>query len=210
MVALQELFDVAEHKGYAIFDNAKGYDLNIWGVRNEPTVTNEFDDTLCVFWKSGDDWTFISTPITTDPGSHYLWNPASVKGTAVMVPNQYRGAYKLGKHKGRYDALRQTKPMDFYRLQQEDNGVVDFGRTTMDQGVVIGANIHRASETRRSTRVDKWSAGCQVIPDPFVYQMFMDVVKKQVDVHGWDTFTYTLIMKRDIERFSGGYGVGSS
>lgn len=45
-------------------------------------------------------WNYFVFPATTDPGTFYRENPLSVKGTAIMKPGQYRGAYMIGRHRG--------------------------------------------------------------------------------------------------------------
>ena len=45
----------------------------------------------------------------------------NVKGTAILVPGQYRGAYKIGFHKGKYKALVQAKPVKLYIDNDKDN-----------------------------------------------------------------------------------------
>ena len=64
---------------------------------------------------------------------------------------------------------------------------------------VFGINIHRATAKSggTSTRVDKWSAGCQVIAKNSDFKEFMEICHKAKDVWG-NSFTYTLIESNDI------------
>ena len=62
---------------------------------------------------------------------------------------------------------------------------------------MFGINIHRASATRESTQVDKWSAGCQVVANPHEYDLLIAAVKEAIEQWG-DGFTYTLINERDL------------
>jgi hypothetical protein len=60
----------------------------------------------------------------------------------------------------------------------------------------FGINIHKSG--RSSTRVDKWSAGCQVFKNDSDYKSFMQTVNEAAKRLG-NTFTYTLINSTDVE-----------
>ena len=64
---------------------------------------------------------------------------------------------------------------------------------------IYGINIHRATarEGGKSTQVDKWSAGCQVIAANDDFKTFMAIVHKSAALYG-RSFTYTLIESKDI------------
>ena len=95
---------VLESKGYAFFTNGV-YNLNIIGIRNPNLVANSFDDTMVVIYKIGGEWITKVYEITTDAGTYWLKNPMSNKGTAILVPNQYRGVYSIDLHNNKYLAL---------------------------------------------------------------------------------------------------------
>ena len=61
----------------------------------------------------------------------------------------------------------------------------------------FGINIHKAGEN--SNEVNNWSAGCQVFKKSKDFAEFMELVKKQKNLYG-NTFTYTLIDKRAVEK----------
>ena len=64
---------------------------------------------------------------------------------------------------------------------------------------LFGINIHRATgrSGKTSSRVDKWSAGCQVIASNDDWHEFLDIC--QVAREKWsNNFTYTLINSKDI------------
>ena len=90
----------AKHK---VFDNGD-YDLNIIGLRNPKGEPDKFDDLMFVCYKKNGLWQMESFQITTDPGMHFLKNPANVNGTAILKAGQYRGVYRIGKHRGKYSA----------------------------------------------------------------------------------------------------------
>ena len=189
---------IFREKGYAYFTKG-AYNLNIIGVRsdNKNKVTNLYDDILIVIYKTpSGKWARQSYQITTEPGLYYMikqqLNP---KGTAILVPGQYRGCWTIGKHKGKYNALVQKKPIKVYRDNNRD-AIYDLRPETIDNGV-FGLNIHRSNEFKPSSKVDSWSAGCQVFADPNQFKSFMDLCKKQRDLYG-NSFTYTLLNEQDV------------
>ena len=100
-------------------------------------------------------------------------------------------------HRGKYEALRQKKAVKVYRDGNKDD-VYDFIEDDVHEGI-YGINIHRATarEGGESTRVDKWSAGCQVFAANDDFKLFMEIVNKAKDAWG-NSFTYTLINSEDI------------
>jgi len=181
-------------KGYVVFGNdAKGYDLNIFGIRTRDTRSNAFNDIVGVMYLEAGRWILFTFPATTDPGLYWRRNPGRVEGTAILVPGQYRGAYKVGKHKG-YAALQQQKPVKVYRDPNKDD-VLDFDPETIQAGM-FGINIHRSNKDRPSEQVNKWSAGCQVLADPIHFGFLMALAMEAQEIHG-NSFTYTLLTEDD-------------
>jgi hypothetical protein len=198
----EQIQQTVEDKGYKYFhDNLnKGYDVNIIGVRNSKTkgrVTNAFDDTLTISYKVDGEWQYHEFSCTTDPGSHWVENLLNEKGVAILKPNQYRGSHKLDFHQGRYLALRQKSDVTVYRDNDRDNNY-DLNESKTDTGV-FGINIHRATGRSggKSIRVDKWSAGCQVIADNDDWHTFLGICQSAREIHG-NSFSYTLIESKDI------------
>lgn len=185
-------------KGYAYF-NKGNYNLNIIGVRSNQNnkVTNKYDDFLVVIYNTDNGWKRQIYTITTEPGSSLMKAPSNVKGTAILSPGQYRGAYKIDKHRGKYDALCQrNKPVKVYRDNNKDN-VYDYIPANIDTGM-FGINIHRSNEFWTRATVDNYSAGCQVFNDPKEFTSFMKLVKKSASIYG-NCFTYTLINEDDLD-----------
>ena len=187
-------------KGYKWFENGD-YNLNIVGVRNSDTngeVTNKFDDCITLSYKSDGEWQFHCFGATTDPGKHWVENIMNESGVAILKPNQYRGSHKIGLHQGKYEALRQAKPVQVYRDNNLDE-CYDLNEENLQEGI-FGINIHRATkwEGKKSTQIDKWSAGCQVIAANDDFRLFMEICNKAKDVWG-NSFTYTLIESDDIK-----------
>jgi hypothetical protein len=193
--AVQEL-------GYIWFnDNSnKDYDVNIIGVRNSETkdkVTNRFDDKITISYKIDGEWKYHEFDCTTDPGTHWVENILNEKGVAILKPGQYRGSHKLRLHQGKYLALGQKKPVTVYRDNNRDDNY-DLNELKTDTGI-FGINIHRASkyEGKKSTQVNKWSAGCQVIAANDDWHEFLDICQAAREIHG-NSFSYTLIESKDI------------
>ena len=198
----EQIQTAVENKGYKYFhDNLnKGYDVNIIGIRNSETkgrVTNAFDDTLTISYKINNEWQYHEFACTTDPGSHWVKNILSEKGVAILKPNQYRGSHKLDLHQGKYLALRQQKPVEVYRDNNRDKKY-DLLEESIQEGI-FGINIHRATGRSggKSIRVDKWSAGCQVIAHNDDWHAFLDICQSAREIHG-NSFSYTLIESKDI------------
>ena len=186
-------------KGYKWFENGD-YNLNIVGVRNAETlneVTNKFDDHLTLSYKVNGEWNYHCFDATTDPGKHWVDNVLNEAGVAILKENQYRGSHKIGLHQGKYEALRQQKPVQVYRDNNLDN-CYDLDESTLQEGI-FGINIHRATkwEGKKSTQIDKWSAGCQVIAANDDFRLFMEICNKAKDTWG-NSFTYTLINSDDL------------
>ncbi|TDI83094.1 MAG: hypothetical protein E2O76_13375 [Caldithrix sp.] len=180
-------------KGYRVFENRKGHDLNLVGIRTSSVDANTFNDWVTAFYIFNDDWNFFAFPATTDPGTFYRKEPLNVKGTAVMKPGQYRGAYKIGKHK-QYKALEQKKPMTVYRDANRD-GRLDTAGMEEDTGN-YKTNIHRSNAHRPSVVVGKWSAGCQVLQDPDHFAFLLMLCERSKSKFG-NSFTYSLLEEGD-------------
>ena len=199
----EKIAEVMASKGYKYFtdDNNKTYDVNIIGIRNDETkgrVTNAFDDLITISYKNEDgEWQYYEFKCTTDPGSHWVENILNEKGVAILKPNQYRGSHKLRLHQGKYMALGQKKDVTVYRDNDRDNNY-DLNESKTDTGI-FGINIHRATGRagNKSTRVDKWSAGCQVIADNDDWHTFLDICQTAREIHG-NSFSYTLLNSNDI------------
>jgi hypothetical protein len=182
-------------KGYAWFEGAKNYDVNIVGVRNSATgdkVTNVFDDIMTVSYKVDGEWKFHSWPCTTDPGKKGVMEYHNAKGVARLVEGQYRGSHGIGLHQGKYEALKQYKSVKVFRDADRN---MTYAENKVDEGI-FGINIHKAGAD--STYVENWSEGCQVFKRVKDFEEFMIICRKARDIHG-NSFTYTLIESADVK-----------
>tara|TARA_S200000501_G_scaffold375702_1_gene428403 strand:+ start:600 stop:1205 length:606 start_codon:yes stop_codon:yes gene_type:complete len=200
MYTREQVEAAVKAKGYRWFESGD-YNVNIVGIRNMEAgerVTNKFDDHLTISYKIDDDWFYEIFDCTTDPGDDWMDKPMNSKGCAIMKPGQYPKSHKLRLHQGRYLALGQQSPVSVYRDRNKD-GKYDFDESTVDTGL-YGINIHRATKHagKKSTRVDKWSAGCQVIASNDDWHCFLDIC--QTAREKWsNNFTYTLLKSTDLK-----------
>ena len=197
----EQIEAAVKSKGYVWFndDENKGYDVNIVGVRNATTgkkVTNVFDDNLTLSFKDENGaWQFYCWLNTTDPGKKSMieWKKMGITGgCARLVTGQYRGSHTIGLHQGKYQALKQQKPVKVYRDSDLD---LEYDEDKITEGI-YGINIHKAGQD--STWVENWSAGCQVFKRVKDFDEFMKIAKKAEKIHG-NSFTYTLIESKDIK-----------
>lgn len=198
MYTREQIERAVKAKGYVWFDDManKGFDVNIVGVRNLTVgrkVTNVFDDYLTLSYKENGVWKFHQWAITTDPGTKAVKQFKNPKGVGRLIPNQYRGSHQIGLHQGKYEALRQQRPVKLWRDKNKD---MTFDETIIDEGL-FGINIHRSNPKTESAYVENWSEGCQVFKRVKDFNEFMVIMNKAKAIHG-NSFTYTLITSNDI------------
>jgi len=184
-----EILAKIEEYGFKVFSDG-AYDLNIIGVRNLENNANQYDDKLHVCYLSEDGhWKEDIFQVSTDPGRYWL-EKEDYKACAVYKhPQQARGAYKVGLHRGNYEALVQWKPVEYWRDGNKDEKA-DYGGEVFKD--VIGLNIHRSS-IHDSDEINRYSAGCIVFSKMADWEAFMKLVHKQKRTMGYHTFTFTLI-----------------
>ena len=197
---IKEDVEVAlSRKGYAFFDGNKNYNLNIIGIRNSSHDPDKFDDTMLVIYRNEDkEWEVLNYEITTEPGPRILRKPINPKGTAILVPDQYRGTYIIGTHGGsfRHTALVQRGgKVKVWRDNNKDSRL-DTENVNVDEGM-FGINIHRHSRPNEKEYVNGSSAGCQVFKDSKEFSEFLYTCNKSADTYG-NSFTYTLLEEEDL------------
>ena len=194
--SLYTLFTVAQKKGYTFFqDDQKDCNLNIWGIRSYNNTPGTFNDLIVVFYKYKGEWAIFYFPATTDPGLYWLDHPMNPdKGCAVLKPGQYRGAYELGLHKGKYEALVQRKPVTVYRVK--NRSLLNRANLPEETGY-FGLNCHRAGKNAPSRINEYTSAGCQAVACPVQYDFFINLCR--IAVRNWGKYlSYTLIEENDL------------
>ena len=183
----------ASQGGFVVYNEP--FRLNIWGFRASNQEPNSFDDEIHVFFNSGTlakpVWTYHVFKCTTDPGMYWLKNPDSKKGTAILMPGQYRDVYGISKHQGKYKALCQVNGKVTVIRDHNRDEVLDFKNAKVQTGW-FGINIHRASKKGTTLTVDKYSAGCQVFKNIKDFEFFLKLCDRHRKLYK-NKFTYTLI-----------------
>lgn len=193
MYTREQVESTMRQKGYVYFTSDKDYDLNIIGIRNSQPgqqVTNLFDDLITVSYKLGGNWIYKEWSITTDPGTRGVVRYQNRRGVARLIPGQYRSAYRIGFHKGQYEALTQIKEVKVFRDANRD---MVFNENTTQSGL-FGINIHKAGVDSRT--VENWSEGCQVFKREVDFNEFMNICRESSKIWG-NSFTYTLLESKD-------------
>lgn len=173
--ALQELKDRFKELGY------EWLPFMFIGIRSKENQANKFDDTFIFI--DGDK--IAHYPNTTNAGTTYLQKLLNPKGTAMLVPNQYKNTWALGLHRGKYTALVQVRPVDVYR--DSDKDAISEVTNVIDNGL-FGINIHKAN-TGITSLINGHSAGCQVFQNSADFDHIISECKRS----GQKQFTYTLL-----------------
>jgi len=195
MYSKEQIEKAVKSQGYVWFNGAKDYDVNIVGVRNATPgqkVTNLFDDKLTLSYKINGQWFYHEWDATTEPGKKGVMQFHNSGGVARLVPDQYRGVYKVSMHQGKYQALCQR--LGDVTVWRDKNRDMDFDEIIQDTGM-FGINIHKAGTV--SNFVENWSEGCQVFKRTKDFNDFMVLINRAKEIHG-NHFTYTLIISSDI------------
>lgn len=194
---LKKILHTMKTRGWTVY--TEPYKLNIVGIRHPSTAPNRFDDLITVFFRDRDSkWVFYVFPATTDPGTYWLLNPIAPKGTAILAEGQYRDAYRIDRHRGKYYALCQRLKEVTVLRDYDRNAILDFVSARLDRGW-HGINIHRALKTGTAREVERHSAGCQVFANAGDFAFFMKLCEQHKAIHG-DSFTYSLIDLRKLRR----------
>ena len=198
-VMVKQYKSAFEKKGYAFFENGD-YNLNIVGVRNDSGDASKFDDFLNVLYRVGDEWVCDIYPATTEPGTSILKRPIKEvrhKGTAILVPDQYRSTYRIGTHGGktRYTALIQRGSK--VRVVRDNNRDSKPDYHNPEEEGWFGINIHKHGGSDARLNTGGVSAGCQVFQSSKDFYEFMDTCDEASQRWG-NSFTYTLLDERDL------------
>jgi len=190
-MTLETIKAVLAKKGYEFFEGERN--INLIGIRNNDSLTNEFDDKLLVVIQlNGETQVKEFEDFTTDPGHYYLKEKFLNKdGCAIMKPDQYRRMWKLGLHRGKYPALVQVGNCIVYRDANKDE-LIDKG---IEDNGVFGINMHHAYDAEE---INRNSAGCQVHSEKDQLNYILQLCKISAEVYGV-YFTYTLLESKDFD-----------
>jgi hypothetical protein len=194
-MTLESIILQANSQGY--FFDKRPYKLNVVGVRNPMnTSPTRFDDKLAYFYY--DDNGKLNgkvVPGTTSPSVYYLQKPMVSSGTAILKQGQYKDSYSIGLHRGKYEALVQSKPVTVIR-DNDRNKIINFLAPTTTG--YYGINIHRATLGKENVvYIEADSAGCQTFQNINEFNDMMKLARKSRDLYG-NKFTYTLIDQKEV------------
>ena len=163
--------------------------VNIIGMRQKEKVLDTYNDYICIAYiDQRSRWIFKAFPATTLPGKYWLVDKLiNPKGTLILSPGRYVGAFELGKHKGKYEALVQAKPLPVYRDKNRD-GIIDY--ENLETGM-FGVNIHKREGF--SDFIGKNSAGCQVIKEQADFEELITLCKQKGVKNPQKNFDYILL-----------------
>jgi lysozyme family protein len=147
---------------------AEGHDRD--GKRNS-NAPGLFNDVRMVFdYADGAPRLLGSWTGSTQPGAYYTMKPLNPQGCANIYPGSYR-AWKVGLHRGQYEALVQRGTIKLTRDKNKD-----FRREgdAVEVGDYEGVNQHHAAN---AGEVGPHSAGCLVGKMVDGHEEFMRIVK---------------------------------
>ena len=193
-MSLEDIISLVKSQGYEI--DTTPYKLNVVGVRDtaitEPIL---FQDEIAYFYydQNGNLIGNVARG-TTSPSVYYLNNLINIGGAAILKQGQYKNAYAIGLHRGKYKALVQVKPVTVMR-DKDRNSYLDFFAST--QTGLFGINIHKSTIKNNQAEIGTDSAGCQVFMNIADYNDMMQMAETSRLKNG-NSFTYTLIDKKEI------------
>jgi len=195
MIKVEDIMKVMRLKGYTVFENdSKPFNINYVGIRDISDI-GKFNDRFFMFWKYKGEWNYFTRWGTTDPGKHYEQHLLNDNGVAILKEGQYRGAWTLGRHQGKYTALVQNKEVTVIRDGDRD-GILETGGK--EETGFFGINHHRAHSEAEVSKIGKYSAGCQVTLNPLEYNVFIAICKAAEDQWG-QGISYTLLNVDDFK-----------
>ena len=157
---LTDIIKSAERLGYTI--DKRPNKLNIIGVRNSTATSQDKFDDLIAYFTYDNNGKIVGRVVTgtTDPSTYFLKSPMNLKGAAILKSGQYKDAYHLGLHRGKYEALVQRKPVTVIR-DDDRNSLINYFAPT--QTGLFGINIHKSTKGKNNEDIIGLdSAGCQV------------------------------------------------
>jgi hypothetical protein len=179
----------------------EGY-INFCGVRNNST-NDTFNDTLYIFWKDATDGEFKcvqTNGFTTKPGKRVVLNEdgkTNSGGAAILKEGWHKDCWHIGKHQGKYKALRQTDgittPITITRDKTQFGNRGNYELRVLSDTTTagfFGINFHKSGDPKGNS-VNGWSAGCQVFKVKSEFEKMLDMADYAAS-KGQKTFSYFL------------------
>ena len=202
--SISQVHGAMRAKDYKVFENPKGYDVNIIGIRATTRVPDVFDDLMTISWIDGPsgEWMSLMWDCTTDSGLPIIEDPPHKDGAPFLKPGQYRGSHMLRLHQGKYMALGQKwdTSLPVFRMNnigERSQNTEDWKPSFTLMGNGQGINIHRARARGMTEKVGRWSAGCQVFKSAEDFSVFLAICETARRVWG-NSFSYTLLDEADL------------
>lgn len=152
--------------------------MNANGTTNAD-LENQWNDRRIVFRIAPNSrpQMLVNDQATTEPGTHYIWNPLNPNGAARIAFGQYK-AWAVGLHRGVQPALVQREKLKLHRDLNKDgfrnaSDPIDIGKT-------FGVNQHSTKPGAAPEFVDSYSAGCLVGRRWAWHLSFLNIVKQDV------------------------------
>jgi hypothetical protein len=173
------IYKYMQMKNYVIFTEPKEYNIVYLEGMNEDgslnnDAPNEFNDRRIVIeFIEGVPQIVNHWQATTEPGSHYTYNPLNKSGAARIAFGQYQ-AWIVGTHGNAepHEALVQVSPVtvcrDFNQDFKRTGDKLDFG--------LFGINQHWGSDAPENN-IKTTSAGCLVGRRRQGHREFMTIIK---------------------------------
>ena len=196
---LTDIIKSAERLGYTI--DKRPNKLNIIGVRNSTATSQDKFDDLIAYFTYDNNGKIVGRVVTgtTDPSTYFLKSPMNLKGAAILKSGQYKDAYQLGLHRGKYEALVQRKPVTVIR-DADRNSLINYFAPT--QTGLFGINIHKSTKGKNNEDIIGLdSAGCQVFRNIRDFDDMMQLARISKNKYG-NSFTYTLLDDRNLLKFA--------
>lgn len=195
---LSDIIKSAQKIGYTI--DKRPYKLNIIGVRSLSATNQEKFDDLLAYFTYDNNGNLIGrvVPATTDPSTYFLKSPMNLKGAAILKSGEYKDSYAIGKHRNKYEALVQVKPVTVIR-DDDRNAYINYLAPT--QTGLFGINIHKSTKGKNNEDViGQDSAGCQVFRNISDFEDMMRMARTSRNKYG-NSFSYILLDDRDTFKF---------
>lgn len=209
---IDKIIKIVKAGGGEVYEQP-GY-INFCGVRNY-TTNDTFNDTLYIYWKEGDGFKCVRTNgFTTKPGKKVILNAdgkQNSQGAAILKEGWQKDIWHIGKHQGKYTALRSSGGITKATVVTRDKTQYGKGpkyelRIFNDRTYAgfFGVNFHKSGNPQ-GNNVNGWSAGCQVFKMKREFDEMLAMAKTASN-KGQKTFSYFLTNTRVFE--SGGISTG--
>ena len=179
---LKRILRFMQNKGYWIARSPRMRNIvYVEGMNADGSLNadafNHWNDRRIVFRinPGGRPEMLVNDQATTEPGSHYTWNPLNPKGAARIAFGQYK-AWAVGLHKGVQPALVQREKIRLHRDLNKDG--FRSSSDPIDIGKTFGINQHSTRPGTAPEFVDSYSAGCMVGRRYAWHLSFLEIVKQ--------------------------------